>query len=220
MSASRTADLDGLIRSLSLRVTHHSPASPPRRNSVRWIRRSKGMSLAELVDHVIGVDPTGTALPPQSSVQEPRARSPRSRSPLPPAATATATAKRSRSVPSRPKSASMWRRRGSGANDTGRQGSSPGSGSLWMEENRRLRRARRSRVRERDRRRSPQGRTHPPIPRMTVHDRHRDRDRGLDHLVEHLTTPLSPRLPLAPAGGSNAHECSEGWLQKTAATPR
>ena len=218
MSASRTADLDGLIRSLSLRVTHHSPASPPRRNSVRWIRRSKGMSLAELVDHVIGVDPDRDRI------------------------TAAVVCTRTQGEIASKSFATTARGHGHGQAESiravapqvgvdvetqriwckryGSTGLFAGLGESLDEENRRLRRARRSRVRERDRRRSPQGRTHPPIPRMTVHDRHRDRDRGLDHRVEHLTTPLSPRLPLAQAGGGNAHECSEEWLQKAAATPR
>lgn len=215
MSASRTADLDGLIRSLSLRVTHHSPASPPRRNSVRWIRRSKGMSLAELVDHVIGVDPDRDRI--TAAVVCTRTQGEIASKSFATTARGHGQAESIRAVAPQVgvdvETQRIWCKR------YGSTGLFAGLGESLDEENRRLRRARRSRVRERDRRRSPQGRTHPPIPRMTVHDRHRDRDRGLDHRVEHLTTPLSPRLPLAQAGGGNAHECSEEWLQKAAATP-
>jgi hypothetical protein len=68
MSASRAADLDGLIRSLSLRVTHHSPASPSRRSPFTASEGARACPSQNSSTTSLASTPTGTASPPQSSV--------------------------------------------------------------------------------------------------------------------------------------------------------
>lgn len=87
MSVSRTADLDGLIRSLSLRVTHHSPASLLG-GAVSAEPEEQGMALADLVDHIIGVDPDRDRITAAVVCARPRANSLHESSQRPPAATA------------------------------------------------------------------------------------------------------------------------------------